>query len=284
MLHDFSGTFDHDGDPATMALNGTFDCVDPTTCRLERTDTAANGDNTVDTMITSIIGYRFSGTGTTAARTSVEDSNYIAFGFWLNENAPADDARLHAYTFGAYHSGGTQLSTGVDALTGEAIYRGEAAGVRSRVATTSREGRVDFFSGDATLTAKFGADNANGSITGSISNIVAGGDSVSESINLSLSDQDAGTAEPSNIDDNGTFDGRAWMGSGSLGDDGEYDRRLVGTWSGAFYSHSVDNGEVTAHGSVAGTFGVTDNPDDASTDDPYTYVGAFGAHCGSDCD
>ncbi len=273
-LYNFAGTYDHDGNSETDPLAGTFICTDPTICSHTRIDDNTATTNVNETEITSISGYKFSGTGTTAAVPSVDDANYITFGFWLDENAPdttteGADPRLHRYSFGAFRGGGTQLPN-ANAVTGTATYEGSAAGVRS---TTER---VDFFSASATLEADFGADDAGGKITGSIHDIVAGGDDVNDTIYLSLSDIDALPGNASNIDDDGTFDGRAWMGTGTVGDDGEYDRLRTGVWAGAFYSNSVD-GTVTAHGSVAGTFGVTDNPIE-TTEDPYTYIGAFGAH------
>ena len=55
---------------------------------------------------------------------SVDDVNYIAFGIWLDEDAPTANSRLHGYTFGAYHGGGTQLTSGVAEVTGKATYTG----------------------------------------------------------------------------------------------------------------------------------------------------------------
>ena len=47
-------------------------------------------------------------------------------------------------------------------VTGEASYEGSATGVRAL------SGSVDYFEGDATLTAKFGDNEALGSLTGEI--------------------------------------------------------------------------------------------------------------------
>ena len=274
--HDFSGTYDHDG----MRLTGTFDCVDPNLCSHTRIEDNTDTNDVNEEEVISISGYKFTGTGTTDAVPSVDDMNYITFGFWLDEDAPADDQRLHEYVFGAFRGGGTQL-TSAETLIGKATYTGSAGGVRSRAATETSKGRVDFFSGTATLNADFGANNAGGKITGRIHSIVAGGYSVSDPIYLSLSDLDAAADNATNIDDDGTFDGRAWMGTGTVGEDGEYDRLRTGVWAGAFYSNKVGD-DVIRNGSAAGTFGVTDNPDEA-TEDRDTYVGAFGAHCGSSC-
>ena len=69
------------------------------------------------------------------------------------------------------------------AVTGDATYRGKAAGVHSTATA------VDFFHADATLNAKFGDGTDDvGTITGEIHNIMSGGRSVTESIELLVAD------------------------------------------------------------------------------------------------
>ena len=106
-----------------------------------------------------------------------------------------------------------------------------------------------------------------------------------------LSDQDAQDATPSNIGADGDFDGRTRMGTGTLGDDGEYDYPMNGTWAGNFYNPVAEDAATadvmeaeTAPGSVAGTFGVSRGDDAMTTmaDETESYVGAFGAHCTGD--
>ena len=281
--NDFDGTYDHDGDSDTAMLTGTFDCVDPNTCRLTRTGTGPDGAHTDDTKVTSISGYRFTGSGTTAAVPSMEDDTWLAFGIWLTETVVADNT--NTYAFGAFADGvdATENTEG-QVVTGKATYQGKAAGVHSTATA------VDFFHGDATLTADFGTRAANGLITGRIHDIESGGDSVTDSIYLYLSDQDAQDATPSNITDAGGFSGRARMGAGTLGDDGEYDYPMNGTWTGSFYNPVADVGTTTAvmedemaPGSAAGTFSVSRGNDATTTmvDETESYVGAFGAHCSS---
>ena len=80
-------------------------------------------------------------------------------------------------------------------------------------------------------------------VTGKIHNIYSGGRHVDDAIYMYLSDQDAENATPSNIDADGSFDGRTRMGTGTLGDDGEYDYPMNGTWAGNFYNPVADDAD-----------------------------------------
>ncbi len=153
---------------------------------------------------------------------------------------------------------------------------------------------VDFFHGDATLTADFdppaGAANTGGTITGEIHNIVSGGRPVSDNIELALSDPGAEDLAP-NITAAGAFTGRALMGNTGVKDDSQEDiYRMTGTWAGNFYNPVPEDSDTTvleaqtAPGSAAGTFSVSrnDDADTAMVDETESYVGAFGAHCAGD--
>ena len=292
-IHDFAGTYDHDGNPDTDPIAGTFDCVDPTTCRVTRSGTGNGGEHVAgQTKVTSISGYRFTGTGTTAEMLSMLDDTWLAFGVWLTETVVTADPGVNTYVFGAFADGGAAIGdtgepTAVASVTGDATYTGTAAGVHSTATA------VDFFHADATLNAKFGDGTAVGTITGMIHNIVSGGDPVTGSIDLVVADPGAATPTP-NIADAGTFSGRARMHDTGVDDSsGEDVYRYTGGWSGTFYNHMADNAATTgvdestrAPGSVAGTFGVgmADNAMTMDVDETESYVGAFGAHCsGSNC-
>ena len=284
-------SFDHDNDPDTDPLTGTYTCDPDDEC------TIAIGDNG---EITSITGYTFSSTAfpdrqdIVAEVTSDEDESYLAFGVWL-QDVVADGT--NTYTFGAFAGGGSPYDAAaanagpVAAIEGEATYEGKAAGVHSINSS------VDYFEGDATLNANFreGETNALGMITGKIHNIVAGGVGGYDDIYLSLSDQDVAAVADrgNNISDTGTFSGRASMGTGILGADREQDYDFNGTWSGGFYNQVLDDPDTATVTesemppmSVAGTFGVTYTDDMGTTtgadamDDDITesFVGAFGAH------
>ena len=277
---DYNATYDHDGNSATAPIAVVLNCG--TTCNLR----VVNGD------IVSISGYTFSTAGdvNVAAVAPVDDDTWLAFGIWLTETVVADG--VNTYAFGAFADGGAAIGdsgepSAVASVTGDATYRGKAAGVHSTATA------VDFFHADATLTAKFGNGTDIGTITGMIHNIMSGGDPVTGSIDLVVADPGAATPTP-NIVDAGTFTGRARMHDTGMDDDsGEDIYRYTGTWGGTFYNHmendtdTADVDESTrAPGSVAGTFGVgrADVATTRDVDETESYVGAFGAHCsGSNC-
>ena len=285
----FAGTYDHDGNPDTPAFVGNFICVVPS-CSYNLSGTNNAGEYQAGTEVTAISGYNFTGTRTVAPMAPMEDTTWLAFGIWLTETVVTGGDGVNTYDFGAFAGGGDAVAVtdNIGQVTGDATYRGKAAGVRSRATA------VDFFHGDVTLKAEFGNGTANGTITGSIHDIMAGGWPVGEDIHLSV--VDPGTAEPTpNIDTDGGFAGRARMlNTGVQDSSGEDIYRYTGTWTGNFYNHMEDDDATTTTvmenmrgpGSVAGTFGVG-RADVASTmdvDETESYVGAFGAHCsGSNC-
>ena len=181
--HSYSGTLNKGVDVG--AVMGTFTCTAPN-CSIALDDPG--------TGVTAISGYTFTGTRTAKAAVDAdENDDYLLFGLWLNE---ADDGMD---SFGSFAGGGQEFaSDSVDALTGTASYSGEAVGAHHKTG----EG-VNWFTGDASLTANFMEDMEDGTIEGSISNIsVDGGDPMSTPINLGRSD----------ISGN-TFSGDAVMGA-----------------------------------------------------------------------
>jgi hypothetical protein len=264
--------FDYDPDVADdPVLTGRLHCLDDVDCSIE----------VVDGEVTAIDGFVF--TGSRAEVTAVDanlHNDYLAFGVWLRDNPAAsdgvdegDDNVNERYTFGAFADGGTPADQGaLDNAAGTATYRGSAAGVHSTAT------RVDFFYGKATLTADF--DDME--VKGRIHDIYAGGDHVDHDIYLDLVTEDTANV------DGGTASGRARMGPGRTGDDGNQHYPYEGTWSAGFYNPAPDDDADTttvdeseaSPGAVAGTFGVEDTTP-AVTE---SYVGAFGAHCsGSNC-
>ncbi len=260
----------------TAPLTGTLTCPANTAC-----DITLGADGAVS----EISGYTFTGSRAAVeavtAAVATENNNYLAFGLWLEES---DDGTTD--TFGAFAVGGTDYAVNVqNAVTGTATYTGRAAGAHHKTG----EG-VNWFHGDASLTANFGAidtdaergttppaDTSPGTISGEISNIqVNGGEMMSDSIVLRQAQLTDGTA---------TFNGNARMGAGEIQADDTVEYPYNGTWSGSFYGATADddgtadvNESVTAPLAAAGTFGVTmteGTGDDAVTE---SFVGAFGAH------
>ena len=157
-----NGEYDHDGNPDTDLVTGEFLCPDPSACSI----TVQGGE------VTSISGYRFTSEADeiiVPAVVSTEDTTWLAFGVWLTEMVVEDGT--NTYDFGAFADGGNAVANAdsIGGVTGDATYRGKAAGVHSTADA------VDFFHADATLTAEFGDGTANGTITGSIHDIVAAG-------------------------------------------------------------------------------------------------------------
>lgn len=251
------------------ALTGTLTCPSGTTCSVDAT-TATDGTVTIN----SIDGYVFTGSreakaAVTAA--SVEDqatanSDYLVFGIWLDEN---EDGTTD--TFGAFALGGAGYEVNVqNAVTGTATYSGKAAGAHHKTG----EG-VNFFDGDARLTANFVADDAAGTISGAISNIrVNGGAAMSAPIYL---------GEATLTDGEATFNGAAFMGAPTA--PGASTHEFDGTWSGSFFGGTLDDGDttdvdesVTAPLAAAGTFGVTKSTGTGDDIVIESFVGAFGAN------
>ena len=281
-----NATYDHDGDgknalALTTGEGGGFQCPTNTKCAYV----------IKDGKVTSMSGYVVSASGTIPRVNPAEDLTYLAFGTWLRETL---SAATNTYTFGAFADGGTGIDAENDSLTvpkGTATYKGSAAGVHSTAT------RVDFFSGDATLTATFGSDakDAKGKalpsasqevgraqVSGMIHNIVSGGESVSDAIYLDLLD-----AHGYNSTTAGVINGDARMGQGTTNKSGGTVYPYEGTWDATFYNPAEDVEGTTddeertvAPGSVAGTFGVT--MDDVATtknvNEQESYVGSFGAH------
>ena len=266
-------TDDTDSDAAFM---GSLNCSSPAPTAGCSVSIAENGDITVE-------GFTF--TGSRAERAAVESAlaaenpDYLVFGIWLDEDGSTDPDSQPA--FAAFAGGGEGITSFVDyaALTGTATYTGSAAGVY-----TAGES-VDWFEGDAELDADFGEapetgdDDQNGTISGMISNIMAGGVDTGDVISLRSADIVAtGSA----------FSGNARMGMGEIQPDDSVTYPYNGTWSGNFFgaNAAVEDNDQTdvdeamdaaAPDAVAGTFGVSGTMgegDDAVTS---TYVGAFGA-------
>ena len=283
-LDDLDGkmTYDHDGDPDTSNVSVTLTCVSAAgSCRVKY-------EGTKVTSITGTVEVSHAGgTEISAAADPAENSAYLAFGVWLREDS-ASTTDTDETAFGAIAGGGSPTTSdtyGGAVVTGKATYRGAAAGVYTQGKA------VDYFQGDATLTADFGTkpasgdDTALGTITGTIGNIMAGGMATGDVINLNT---DA-TPDNGNISSLGAISGNARMGAATVkGDVVTYPYN--GTWSAQFYNGTADDSATTgvneshaAPGSVAGTFGVTGTdkmgtPDDNKDDVTTSYVGAFGAH------
>ena len=251
-------------------LMGSLTCPSGATCTVDVT-TAADGTVTIN----SISGYVFTGSREAKAAVVACDAacqaaanDYLVFGYWLQEDGNADNT-ANDPQFGAFMGGARTAPVAVE-ITGMATYAGSATGLY-----TAGES-VDYFEGAATLKAKFGLADVSGTITGTIDDIVAGGQSMENDVIHLNSGTIGSTGE--------ITDGMARMGTPEVED-------LVatypynGSWSGRFYNGTADNSATTdvneshvAPRSVAGTFGVTGTMGEGDDAVTRSYVGAFGAH------
>ena len=253
----FAATFNANPADNNPPITGQFQCTDAATtpCSISVDESG---------KIVSAPGYAFHRSdGTTKA-----DSDYLAWGFWVTGSTrdslqtvaadgtttpiPADAAEAGAFAYG------NQVFTVTGAHKGTATYNGVASGAYSAA------GMVEYFDADATLNANFGgaeiaATNLLGAVTGSITNIRAGGMDVAGSLTLERAtitvDTAATTPGTSNLgfgdDVSGTLAGRA----------------MAGNWGGQFY------GKGDHPTTAAGTF-AAEAP--GHSGDPVRILGSFG--------
>lgn len=181
------------------------------------------------------------------------NTDWMAAGIW---GFIPDSRNTNDFEFGAFADGGDPFEQGdLQALTGNASYRGEAYGVYY----SSSDGEEDssLFNADAELTANFGDAAGLGSVSGRIFNVRGmDGDAVAGTPQVTLGEASIGD------DNSGFFTGDTSMAFGG--------RSYAGKWGGQF----LGNAAIPASPSkVAGTFGVAASEQDAVGG----LVGAFGA-------
>ena len=239
-------------------------------------DTACSISVDGDGEIVAVQGYGWQpiASGTTPSN----DADYLAWGVWLTvpDAAPSDDAATNAAA-GAFASGSDVFEVRAE-LTGTATYNGVASGLYSAA------GMVEYFDADVSLMANFGgtlgADSTPGSeaaatdndgfllgaVTGSVSNIKAGGMDVDGMLTLKKANITTTTA---NGDSTGGFEAAA---EGTVGG-----ALLMGRWGGQFYGPNKAAADSMAARTeypttAAGTFAVT-----GGGHSPMSLLGSFGA-------
>ncbi len=247
------GTYNADSRDNNPALSGAFYC-NSALCTL-----TVNSKG----MITANVGYEFRPAD---GKTTKDDSSYLTLGFWLTAPTALSAAgeAPGGIVVGAFGMGqGTAVEIPA-ALEGTATYEGIATGLYA-----TKDG-ISYFSGDAMLEANFGqvkglaADATDatpgfrGSVSGSISNITAGGMKMEGELGLSAANIAGDTT--------GTYSGNT---KGSVGDS-----RFVGSWRGTFYEAGRASTPADSRYpmSTAGTFSGYDEYNNSSI------LGAFGAN------
>ena len=246
------GTYNVDSNDNNPAIPGAFYCS-TALCTL-----TVNSKG----MITANVGYQFR---PASGKTTKEDANYLTLGFWLTAPTAlnATDGAPGGIQVGAFGIGVTAAEIPA-ALEGTATYEGIAAGLYA-----TKDG-ISYFSGVAMLEANFGQVKGlaatatdttagfRGSVSGSISNITAGGVKMDGELGLSAANITG--------DATGTYSGNT---KGSIGDS-----RFVGNWAGTFYEagRATTPADSRYPMSTAGTFSGYDEYNNSSI------LGAFGAN------
>ena len=247
-------------------------CTAPADCSYTSTGAAATA------TITSLgSGWRV--TGSAAAVPEAGDPDYMTFGYWLDlggSTANNQDERL-----GAFASGNAFSSTIADgvitALTGNATYRGSAAGLHGM---TGAKEAVQPFDAKAELTAKFGTATELGTVEGRIYDINSGGEMLTgEMSEIILSKGDVNSATSRSFT---YYDTR--MGTPTVDPvDSSAEYPMNGFWHGRFSEDMAENADAAKRypTSVIGTFGVSGTLDMGTADDTkddvtHSLIGGFG--------
>ncbi len=259
----FVGTYNANPSDNAPPRPGRFFCATGEACSIS---VDASG------VVRAIQGYVFQ--PAVAGSIMRGDSDYLAWGYWLRvpnrvpaleDDATTGDVDERAPAQVAAFASGNKPFNVKAALTGTATYNGVAAGMYTAA------GMVEHFEADASLTADFGGKAGNdsdpttamddkllfGAVTGSISNIKAGGMDVEGSLTLGkapLKGTDGDGAPATPPDPATSFNGST---AGSLGGSA-----MTGSWTGRFYGpNKAPDGSVAVHTefptTAAGTFGAT---------------------------
>ena len=265
---DFEGTYDVSGTDNIPPQSGRYHCP-----------SAANGVCSISAddkgNIVSVAGYVFE--PITSQTDRAADADYLAWGMWvqasIRDSGPTADNR--DAQAGAFAYGSDRFNV-MAALKGTATYNGAATGLYAA------GGMVEYFDADVSLTANFGGTTGGdatpatadensqtllGAVTGTVSNIMAGGMAVDGSLALKRAPITSEGDTANGPSDNG-FTGTT---EGTLGG-----ALLKGAWAGQFYGPNKATGaaiESEYPTGVAGTFNAT-----GGGHTTVSLIGAFGAH------
>ena len=194
----------------------------------------------------------------------IADADYLAFGYWIETTTDMINDKT------TYRVGVTQMSVGptmdiLVSVTGNATYKGPAAGVFARRAYDPESGgtveTAGRFTADATLTADFDAADRSTGIDGTITNFMHGGSEIDSDWAVTMSEgviEDPGNAGlfTSDPTKQAAGDGSVWTGQFNghyAADDGGTpvnETTLKPTGATGMFSNTFDNG------AVLGAFGV----------------------------
>jgi hypothetical protein len=204
----------------------------------------------------------------------VDDADFLTFGYWLYKPVESEDEHLFsAFQMGSmpYDDDDDDADTlNLNGLTGKATYRGNAGGKYVTRDTIAKTANIGLFTAKAKLDAAFGGANEPGTITGTISDFMSGGQELTGwEVTLGLSG-----AAGSNITDGvptGVVNGT--IGGVTIARPDDADLAASGNnWRAEFYG-AMDARADMQPGSVAGTFDLH-----GGNETLVSVSGAFGAH------
>ncbi len=259
-----AGRVNHDPDPDATddvaRIRGTFNGAAG-----EYRCTAASA--TACGSIESSAGVRLAGTWVfdpdSGAMATMQDPSFAYFGWWLNSGTTegVEAGVFHGVTDGTGDDALLGAPTDIAALGGTATYNGAAAG-QYAINPGLSDAHGGHWTADATLTADFGSETENGSISGMVDNFMAGGRAMDWTVALGETNFTDGTAVFASAGDGTTTadDDVVWTVGGVAGAES-------GSWSGGLRG-AGDNGVPTvATGMFTAMHGTVGH-----------IMGAFGAH------
>ena len=263
----FTAMYNDDPKDNNPPVPGMFSCPGAVTCSI----------SVKDGVVEAIQGYIFQPRESIGTN-RVLDADYLTWGVWLRvpDVVPAADAADPTTFAGAFASGNNVFAV-YPQLKGKATYNGVANGLYSAA------GMVEQFDADVMLEANFGGnvgadyDTTQGTndgfllgvVTGTVSNINAGGMAVDGSLMLKRALVGNTEVDVGNSVRNG-FSGDT---SGTLAG-----RDMTGEWGGQFYGPNDATTNMARQTeyptTAAGTFGASAP---GTSTDPVRILGAFGS-------
>ena len=235
-------------------VSGTYTCTpgEGNTC-VSRVAASGFDLGVVDTSNGFTAGsWTFSPTSATAKVTSVSDTMYASYGWWIHKSEDGSEFIASAF---ATARGAVPAASAIDTLRGTATYMGGAAGKYALYSATGGTNDAGHFTARATLEADFNDDM----ITGTIDQFIgADGQSRNWSVELKKSGV-AATGAITGSDGTGDPMSTVWTIDGTAA-------AAAGQWSGTLYDNGDDgvpkvgtgtfNSTYSINGRMVGAFGV----------------------------
>lgn len=249
-----TGRMNHDPDPAAaddiVMIRGTFNGASGEFRCVAATATACASHDAGDGAV-RLEGTTWVFDPDSNAMATMVDPSFAYFGWWLNTGTTdgSETGVFHGVTDGTGDAELLAAPTDINALGGTATYTGGAAGqyaINPGLSAASSGG----WTADATLTANWGAEDAAGTISGTINNFMAGDTAMDWSVALGETVlSGTGAFDTATDTGNPTSDNAVvWTIDG-------VDGAEAGAWSGGLRAEGDDNVPTVATGTFSATHG-----------------------------